>query len=161
MHKSFLMARPILSFDAPKPMSSQAESTPLVDRALQGWPSSLLAESWSRCRTSSSRESRRGVKQLFTSPSPRPRRLEGVTVGAKKTLSGGARRLSSASLIRFLQRLQRARRVRENRGDRRQKEEKVGGGGGGVGERVVVDPRHRDRVRGRRRWEEVVVGVGV
>ena len=41
------------------------------------------------------------------------------------------------------------------------KEEKVGGGGGGVGERVVVDPRHRDRVRGRRRWEEVVVGVGV
>ena len=116
---------------------------------------------WSRCRTSSSRESRRGVKQLFTSPSPRPRRLEGVTVGAKKTLSGGARRLSSAFLTRFLQRLQRARRVRENRGDRRQKEEKVGGGGGGVGERVVVDPRHRDRVRGRRRWEEVVVGVGV
>ena len=41
------------------------------------------------------------------------------------------------------------------------KEEKVGGGGGGVGERVVVDPRHRDRVRGRRRWEEVVVGAGV
>ena len=74
----------------------------------------------------------------------------------EKTLGGDARRLSSALLTRFLQRHQRARpRPRKPRRSVT-KEEKVGGGGGGVGERVVADPRHRDRVKG----EEKVGGGG-